>query len=116
MIKRRDILARHAMLTGSVAFGVAGRNSDEDWLIGPEELADVLVEFNPEIDQYGRILDGECNFNSVREGKYNLIVCHSIVFGYMWMKAHRHCKIERPRDKKRRIKIFRHYLYGEALS
>lgn len=111
MIKRKDILARHATLTGSVAFGVAGHRSDEDWLIESIDAS----EFCNVPWKVSAYVPGEYGFLSYREGKYNLVIYDTLTFKLNWMKAHEHCKIERPRDKKRRIKIFRHYLYGELL-
>lgn len=115
MITRRSFLSTCAVLTGSVAFGVATHNSDEDWLISASDALRLGVPLNDKHwDQY--MLEG---FSSYREGGLNLIIywdekCH--VFRDCWMRAHEHCMVERPRKKSRRIKIFRHYLYGEALA
>jgi hypothetical protein len=46
MISRRDFLSKVAVLTGSVAFGVATRKSDEDWLIRGKDAAEIGVNFD----------------------------------------------------------------------
>jgi len=112
MINRRSFLATVATLTGSVAFGVATRKSDEDWLIGCEDAEKLGVPVD-DLNEYGDPKYHDVGFSTYREGNLNLIIAKSASFHDRWMKAHRHCVIERPRDRKRRIKIFRHYLYGE---
>lgn len=107
---RRDFLKRLAVLTGSVAFGVATHNSDEDWLISDANVEELGVPRDYWKEGYTE------GFHSYREGNINLVIYHSDDFRNRWMKAHRHCVIERPRDKARRVKIFRHYLYGEFLT
>lgn len=108
MITRRDMLKRLAVLTGSVAFGVATHGSDEDWLISQENAAQLGLpcESDP------RYPHAFCTY---REGNLNVIIWHTKAFRDRWMEAHRHCQIERPRDRARRVRIFRHYLYGEML-
>lgn len=107
VITRRCFLAKVAVLTGSVAFGVATHKSDEDWLIAAIEATKLGIKF--ELSDYPN------DFRTYRQGNLNLIVYESNDFRDRWMKAHRHCVIEQPRDKKRRVRIFRHYLYGEPL-
>lgn len=112
MISRCD-LKQFAILTGSVAFGVARHNSDEDWLIS-DKNASAMGIMSYDLGDYTN------GFRAYREGNLNLIVyCEEDNRGYWsfrerWLMAHQHCMIERPREKARRIKIFRHYLYGEA--
>lgn len=110
MIQRREFLKRFAVLTGSIAFGVGRRNSDEDWLVHANDAKELGITgiWNPS-NEYTE------GFHSFREGNVNVIVCHSQDFKDRWMRAHRHCVIERPRSKARRVKIFRHYLYGDLL-
>lgn len=105
---RRSFLAASAMLTGSVAFGVATRQSDEDWLW----MDDKWPEHHGGHDVRYPFEDG---FHAIRHGNVNIIVPHSDEFRQRWLKAHRHCMVERPREKARRIRIFRHYLYGEPI-
>jgi len=109
------MLKRLAVLTGSVAFGVAKPNTDEDWLISEDALTELDDSQNDD-DNGGYDCD-ECDgFRSVRYGAINLIVYQTEEFLARWMKAHNHCLIEQPRQKERRVKIFRHYLYGEFLT
>lgn len=108
---RRDFLSSVAIATGSAAFGVAKANSDCDWLISSEEFNKLDLP----IDNVGRVNSGGGWFHSVRHGKDNFIIYTDPEFAERWMAAHRHCKIERPRSKDRRIVIFRHYLYDEPL-
>lgn len=106
---RRDFLRSAALFTGSIAFGVGTRNSDEDYLLDRRLASDAKV---------GRTQwqgDYPLEFRSYREGNINVIVFFHPEFERRWYAAHDHCMIERPREKSRRIKIFRHYLYGEPL-
>jgi hypothetical protein len=86
------------ILTGSRAYGVSRELSDWDWLID-SRMAPALGLPRP---KSGESLN-------LRQGNINLIVC-DYAFRERWMKAHRHCVIERPQSKSRRIAIFRHYL------
>jgi hypothetical protein len=109
-MNRRDFLGRVAILTGSVAFGVATHKSDEDWLISKEDFEAMGLSSSA----VGSV--AEEGSKSIRVGNQNFIVYGNTDFRNRWMKAHRHCVIERPSDKARRIKIFRHYLHGELLG
>jgi hypothetical protein len=119
---RREALRRYGTLTGSVAFGVAGRYSDEDWLISPAafEKLDLPVR---RVQLYGTLgAFSTCRrevafrqFATYREGRINLIVWFSEEFARQWMKAHHHCLVERPKSKARRQAIFRHYMEGPRL-
>lgn len=108
MLTRRSFLAKVAVLTGSIAFGVATRGSDEDWLISAHDATGLGIAFDLPSDYPDY-------FRTYREGNINLIVYQTNNFRDRWMQAHRHCVIERPRERARRIRIFRHYLYGEPL-
>lgn len=109
-MNRRDFLARVGLLTGSVAFGVATHQSDEDWLISQADYDKLGLKGGDPASRIGR------GFHSVRHGNINYVIYHDDDFRDRWLKAHRHCEIERPRNKARRVKIFRHYLYGELLT
>lgn len=111
-----------AMLTGSKVFGVpTERPVDEDYLcLGTKddafELADdgwevggSLAEMdNPEFEENG--------FVSLKRDGVNVIFTASETFAEKWIKAHDHCVREPQPDKPSRIKVFRHYLYGESLN
>ena len=112
MLTRRSLLANVATLTGSVAFGVATLKSDEDWLIGITEA--IAIGVRPEDVKVHDVGCYGCDFLTYREGNLNLIISDSPAFHERWMQAHRHCVIERPRERARRVKIFRFYLYGEG--
>jgi hypothetical protein len=106
----RDALQRYGLLTGSVAFGVSGPDSDEDWLISIDDVSKTGVD---EED-----LDGDypSDFFTYREGRVNLIVWCEESFRDNWLVAHNRCLIERPADKARRIEIFKECLYGESAA
>lgn len=97
-----------AILTGSRAFGVAGHNSDTDWvsLDGPHGSGYGWIK------QSYNINDGYIVF---RRGRENWILCCTNRAMALWMAAHNHCMIERPRSKDRRKVIFDHYMYGTPL-
>jgi hypothetical protein len=117
--RRAFLIANGAVLTGSRAFGVNGPGSDEDWLV-PWELAEQMgIQLDPDskIEYWGD--DGKSitvPLFTARDGIANYIVPAFTWFWDAWMRAHRHCLIERPESKERRIDVFSHYLYGTDLD
>src|SRR5690349_13408823 len=103
-ILRPSRLNRIGVLTGSQAFGVSHKDSDFDWLIDSHWARWIGIAHEPDSEHAG----ASC---SVRQGNINLIFGDAN-FRERWMLAHRHCVIERPTNKARRIHIFRHYLRG----
>ena len=104
---RRDFLKMMAgaVLTGSQAFGVATASSDMDYLVKrPPRLSDGWRRKGYYVG---------ANYIVYEKGKTQLIFPTSKDAYERWMRAHNHCKAEKPRDKQRRIAIFRHFLYGE---
>jgi hypothetical protein len=107
---RRDFLKQIGILTGSVAFGVSGPDSDVDYLVRWDNLEPLGVDLGDEPqNDYG-------DFTTYRFEEINLIVSHHEDFHAKWMQAHEHCLKERPAEKARRIQVFRHYLYGEPIE
>lgn len=102
-ILRPSELREFGILTGSRAFGVPTDRSDYDWLVD-SSMAPALGVPRPKL--------GESH--NLRQGNLNLIVC-DYKFREKWMRAHRHCQIEQPRSKARRIAIFHHYMRGTFL-
>lgn len=112
MITRRSMLTALAALTGSAAFGVATSKSDEDYLISPADASQLGVNVDEDMLHDPAY---PMTFRSYRDGNINLIIYGSEEFRDKWMKAHRHCLIERPKDKARRVQIFKHYMEGGLL-
>lgn len=107
MMDTRPRLPEVALLTGSRAFGVCQNDSDWDYVsvTPPRGNGWRWLTYN--------IGDGYLVY---RHGNRNVIVCTSKTTFDRWMRAHRHCLIERPQRKERRKVIFDHYMYGMPLD
>jgi len=110
-VERSHWLSLHgAMLTGSVAYGVDGPGSDIDWLLDHDTGILLCGEDMKRQDE----ASGDGLFHSVRDGKHNYIIAVDDDFYCRWLVAHAHCMFERPKEKDRRIAIFRYHLYREG--
>ena len=99
-------------LTGSVAFGVSGPNSDIDYFIP----STAPKENNPFINYYKKIDERDhYPFASIRVDKLNFIISNSPEFDKRWLAAHSECMCAKDVFRKEnRIKIFRKHLYEEG--
>lgn len=94
-----------AMSTGSAAFGCHN----------PKDLDYLVWNYPPEQVTHFHSRERVMSFMSRKIGNKDLIQTTDVDFIERWCRAHDHCMAERPLTKEDRIKVFRHYLYGEAL-
>jgi len=104
-------LSKHGILTGSTAFGVASREADEDWILYAYHAARCGINIAHCTHSYGR----DREFATYREGRINVVLAMTGSFLEAWLAAHRHCQIERPKSRARRVDVFRHYMEGPKL-
>lgn len=110
---RRKWLESTGYLTGSMAFGVATEESDEDWLVLPGRPES---EFNGLRESPTGSMERDVQgveFVCYRDGKLNIIRALTQSFADRWRIAHDICMRLKPTKKSHRKLIFRMALYGE---
>lgn len=100
-------------------------DTDEDWFVCINErsnrsIADAVYDLSSlgftynENEHYQTLIDSQ--FLSLRRDYINIILTANKNFSNSWLLATEHAKSLNLLKKEDRIKLFRHYLYGEDLN